>query len=88
MGMLFLSSRVLWPYTEGSFRIIMIFSLIIIILWRQYGLVVRVKSGDPEFTSWCDHQMDLFHIVPGSTPLRHLVCLLPVGILDALSSFQ
>ena len=53
-----------------------------------------LKSGDPEFKSRTDHQLDLFQEVLGSTPqlrlysVSQLVCLLPVGILNLLSSFQ
>ena len=31
-----------------------------------------LKSGDPEFKSRSDHQLDLSHIVPGSTPRLRL----------------
>ena len=50
-----------------------------------------LKSGDPEFKSRSDHQLDLFQVVPGSTAaLVHtqLACLLPVGILNLSSLFQ
>ena len=39
--------------------------------WRQRGRVVRassLKSGDPELKSRSDHKLDLFEVVPGSTP--------------------
>ena len=42
---------------------------------RQRGRVVRVrdlKFGDPEFKSHSNHQLDLFQVVPGSTPWLHL----------------
>ena len=42
---------------------------------RQHGSVVRVpdmNSGDPEFKSHYDHQLDLFQEVPGSTPQLRL----------------
>ena len=45
-------------------------------LWRrQRGRVVRasdLKSGDPEFGSRSDHLLDLFQVVPGSTPWLRL----------------
>ena len=31
-----------------------------------------LKSGDPEFQSRSDHQLDLFQVVPGSTPRLYL----------------
>ena len=60
-------------------------------IWRQRGRVVRapdLKSGDPEFKSRPDHQLDLFQVEPGSTPRLRSYCLLPVGILNLLSLFQ
>ena len=39
------------------------------------GRVVRaqdLKSGDPEFKSRSDHYLDLFELVPGSTPRLRL----------------
>ena len=45
-------------------------------LYRMHcGWVVRapdLKSGDPEFDSCPDHQLDLFQVVPGSTPRLRL----------------
>ena len=60
------------------------------------GRVVKasdLKSGDPEFGSRSDHQLDLFEVIPSSVPrlrLLHsqLVCLLPVEIPNPLSLFQ
>ena len=49
-------------------------------LGRQRGRVVRVpdlKSGDPEFKSRSDHQLDLFEVVPCSTPRLRLYIGLP-----------
>ena len=40
-------------------------------LWRQCGRLVRVpdlKSGGPGFKSRSDHYLDLFSVVPSSTP--------------------
>ena len=31
-----------------------------------------LKTGDPEFKSCSDYQLDLFQVVPGSTPRLHL----------------
>lgn len=42
---------------------------------RQCGQMLRpldLKTGDPEFKSSSDHQLDLFQEVPGSTPWLHL----------------
>ena len=54
-----------------------------------------LKSGNPEFKSRPDHQLDLFQVVPDSTPRLRLYivnwsasCLLAVGILNLLSLFQ
>ena len=44
------------------------------VMW-QCGQVVRapdLKSGNPEFKSHSDHQLDLFQVVPGSTPQLYL----------------
>ena len=67
--------------------------LLLTVASRQRGRVVRVpglKSGDPEFKSRSDHQLDLFHLLNSSAALVYsqLVCLLPVGILNLLSLFQ
>ena len=60
---------------------------------RQRGRVVRapdLKSGDPEFESRSDHFVRGSPLFNSSAALVHsqLVCLLPVGILNLLSSFQ
>ena len=46
-----------------------------------------LKSGDPEFDSRPDPQLDLFN--PSAALVdSQLVCLLPVGILNLLSLFE
>ena len=45
------------------------------ILARQRGRVARaqdLKSGNPKFKSRSDHRLDLFQVVPGSTPRLRL----------------
>ena len=69
---------------------------ILFFIWRQRGRVVRdLKPGDPEFKSRSDHQLAGFvrgspWFLNSSATLVHsqLVCLLPVVILNLLSSFQ
>ena len=69
---------------------------ILFFIWRQRGRVVRdLKPGDPEFKSRSDHQLAGFvrgspwFLNSSATLVRsQLVCLLPVVILNLLSSFQ
>ena len=63
---------------------------IITVQWRQRGRVVRapdLKSGDPEFKSRFVRGSPLF-IFSAALVHSQLVWLLPVGILNLLSSFQ